>query len=234
MTSFGFCYLDLPILAERGGLREEIEEDRRSHWAWEAERARPEEITPCRLIPQGRREQRRRRRCGRPLSFPECRGGTGPCRVERRPPPAAARGPAELSPPSSTCRASAGSSSPRWPRGAGAVPRPLTSGSYRLLPATGDRDSACGCELELPEDAPGDAVGTALAAGRGPVSPSEESQGLAAAGLPAGGAPGAHEGLRRPHRVRVKGRPQGPAVGRALCRAAVAPHKGSAGRRAES
>lgn len=93
----------------------------RPSWARAASCALPGTVS----VPlQGRREQ------------PERRGGTGRCWVERRPPPAAARGPAELSPPSSTCRASAGSSSPRWPRGAGAGPRPLSSGSYRLLLAT--------------------------------------------------------------------------------------------------
>ncbi|XP_047557585.1 uncharacterized protein LOC125084396 [Lutra lutra] len=139
MTSFGFCYLDLLIISwKRGSERR----DRRGHKVTrglggrESQAGGPSEITPCRLIPQGRREQRRRRRCGRPLPSPEGRGGTGRCWVERRPPPAAARGPAELSPPSSTCPASAGSSSPRQPRSAGAVPRPLPSGSCRFLPAT--------------------------------------------------------------------------------------------------
>ncbi|XP_045882553.1 uncharacterized protein LOC123955058 [Meles meles] len=72
-----------------------------------------------------------------------------------------------------------------------------------------DRDSARGCELELPEDAPGEAVvhSCALAAGRVPVSPCVESPGLAAAGLPAGGAPGGHAGLRRPHRVSMDSMP---------------------------
>lgn len=124
---------------------------------------------------QGRQEPCRRRRCGRPLPSPEVAEARGRCRVERRPPPAAARGPTELSPPSSrsppsppssTCSAAAGSSFSlhHWLRGRhGARVSSLGlcarahSGSWRR---PSDKDSACGFELEPPEDAPRGRLGS--------------------------------------------------------------------------
>lgn len=54
MASFGLCYLALLILAGRGGLGEEIGEDGRPYWAWEAEgpAGGPWDIKPRGLIQQ--------------------------------------------------------------------------------------------------------------------------------------------------------------------------------------
>ncbi|XP_034518850.1 uncharacterized protein LOC117802720 isoform X3 [Ailuropoda melanoleuca] len=139
---------------------------------------------PCWLIPQGRQEPCRRRRCGRPLPSPEVAEARSRCRVERRPPPTAARGPTELSPPSSrsppsppssTCSAAAGSSSSRHHRLRGRHGARVSSlglcarahsGSWRR---PSDKDSACGFEPEPPEDAPVGGAGRRerLGSGRG-------------------------------------------------------------------